>query len=529
MKELKNHTIALMIGTALFFDSLQWLLAFVFMDWLAGFFAFLTFFVWFKFYGMKFITPKRIATMGGAFLIEIIPVLAALPAWTGAVVILILDMKAKKLLSGDIKGALGAKTEPTFQKGPPQPTRPVRPTLEHLRYLNTLKPELYGNAPVRTPVKSIDSLQKAPVNELEFATQRFPKNTATIQTEDENEIMSSLGGVGNQLEKDSSGKIIEQNIDWNNLVFVRADTYSPKVTSGGVMIENAYDATGGKTKRLTNHFSLNHRVASNIGGSWENSPYTFIIPAKKMVEDNGNPDNLYSVDSFWAKSVKLPPGSVIIHEPGQKPDLGINENKYVLIERTPDNDRDKLLSGIITKMGYTEVRGSDRGVAMRDQNFDTNLENYAKKNGVRWGLHEFSWSEAWESAQAALKENHPSQAFGIFLNLEKDSQEVSRMPIDLKSSLVKEIFRELQSEPEKGKDLANIVGDVLESNMPDKKLIIEAVPIPTWKSIYEEMLMEAALGGVYENREEAVEAFNKLFAQPFEEITGHKLSDIIKE
>jgi hypothetical protein len=132
-KELKNHTIALMIGTALFLDFTQWLLAFIFMDWLVGFFAFLTFFVWFKIYGMKFMTPKRIATMGGAFVIEIVPILGALPAWTGAVVILILDHKAKR--------ALGTSAAPKEQKGPPLPDRPRRPTLNDWRYARDITRE----------------------------------------------------------------------------------------------------------------------------------------------------------------------------------------------------------------------------------------------------------------------------------------------------------------------------------------------------------------------------------------------------
>ena len=140
---LKNTTIALMVGTALFFDMLQWLLAFVFMDWLVGFFAFLTFLLWFKIHGMKFMTPKRIATMGGAFIIEIVPILSALPAWTGAVVILILDYKAKKLLASTTQGVTGEKTQPTFQKGPPLPPHPIRPSMEHVRYLNTIKPQLF--------------------------------------------------------------------------------------------------------------------------------------------------------------------------------------------------------------------------------------------------------------------------------------------------------------------------------------------------------------------------------------------------
>ena len=97
---LKNHTIILMICVALFFDALQWLLAFVFMDWLAGFFAFLTFFVWFKMYKISFMKPKRALVMAGGFLIEIIPFLAALPAWTAAVTIVALDSKVKKVVPG---------------------------------------------------------------------------------------------------------------------------------------------------------------------------------------------------------------------------------------------------------------------------------------------------------------------------------------------------------------------------------------------------------------------------------------------
>jgi len=126
-RELKNHTIVLMVVTALFFDSLQWVLAYILMDWLAGFFAFLTFLVWFWLYGIKFTTPKRLATMGGAFIIEIVPILSLLPAWTGAVVILVLDYKAKKILG------TSAPT-PTLQKGPPLPKRPRRPTMNDWRY-----------------------------------------------------------------------------------------------------------------------------------------------------------------------------------------------------------------------------------------------------------------------------------------------------------------------------------------------------------------------------------------------------------
>lgn len=96
-KGLDNTTIALMVSVAIFYDALQWLLAFVFMDWLVGFFAFLTFYLWFKMRGLNFATPKRAGTLGGAFIIEVVPFLSMLPAWTAAVVILALDSKIKKV------------------------------------------------------------------------------------------------------------------------------------------------------------------------------------------------------------------------------------------------------------------------------------------------------------------------------------------------------------------------------------------------------------------------------------------------
>lgn len=96
-KGLEKHTVILMIMTALFFDALQWLMAFVLMDWLVGFFALLTFYVWLKTQGIKF-TPKRSGTMFGGAIIEIIPVLSAFPAWTLAITIVALDAKIKDLI-----------------------------------------------------------------------------------------------------------------------------------------------------------------------------------------------------------------------------------------------------------------------------------------------------------------------------------------------------------------------------------------------------------------------------------------------
>ncbi|MDO8424127.1 MAG: hypothetical protein Q7S54_00765 [bacterium] len=101
-KGLNNTTIALMICVAVFFDVLQVLLSFLWLGWLAGIFAGLTFWLWFRMHGISFMKPKRFLTFGGASLIEVIPIpfLAALPAWTAAVSYLALSSKLQEIVPG---------------------------------------------------------------------------------------------------------------------------------------------------------------------------------------------------------------------------------------------------------------------------------------------------------------------------------------------------------------------------------------------------------------------------------------------
>src|SRR3989344_4663562 len=108
-KGLKSHTIVFMIAVALFYDVLQWLLTLLFMGWLAGIFAGLTFYVWFKLHGINFMKPKRFIVFGGASLIEMFPILplSALPAWTAAVTYLALNSKLQEVIPGASLTKLG--------------------------------------------------------------------------------------------------------------------------------------------------------------------------------------------------------------------------------------------------------------------------------------------------------------------------------------------------------------------------------------------------------------------------------------
>ncbi|MDO8728875.1 MAG: hypothetical protein Q7K26_03165 [bacterium] len=116
-KGLDNITITLMIIVALFYDALQILLAFIFLGWVVGIFAGLTFYVWFKRRGLSFMKPKRFLTFGITSVIEMVPSLliplSALPTWTAAITYLALDSKLKKVLP---TSAQKATSTPGFKK-----------------------------------------------------------------------------------------------------------------------------------------------------------------------------------------------------------------------------------------------------------------------------------------------------------------------------------------------------------------------------------------------------------------------------
>ncbi len=98
----------LLLGTALFFDFLQ---AIVQPIQILGqvlamgvdIFAFLTFIVWFLIIGVSFISPGRLVSIVGTFLVELVPVLDALPVWTFYILIMILLENSGIGVKGAIK------------------------------------------------------------------------------------------------------------------------------------------------------------------------------------------------------------------------------------------------------------------------------------------------------------------------------------------------------------------------------------------------------------------------------------------
>lgn len=112
-QRIGNMQGALMIAVAATVDGIQFLLNFIpFVGWiftaLISIFAWLTFFVWFKFNGVGFLEGKaavlKFSLIFGVSILEIIPVLNDLPAWIAYIVLMILIVRAEDVMYNKIGG-----------------------------------------------------------------------------------------------------------------------------------------------------------------------------------------------------------------------------------------------------------------------------------------------------------------------------------------------------------------------------------------------------------------------------------------
>ena len=105
-KELSKNTKWLMLGVAIFFDVLQWVLVWVAMDWLVVWVAAPTFILWFWMAGRRFSISQIMAFTGGT-LLEGIPILGDLPIWTGLILYL---TRVEKIVEKTASVVPGGKT-----------------------------------------------------------------------------------------------------------------------------------------------------------------------------------------------------------------------------------------------------------------------------------------------------------------------------------------------------------------------------------------------------------------------------------
>lgn len=98
-------TAFLMVILALFLDSSQVVFGVIglipligniigsLLSFFVGFFAWLSFYTWFKMHNVSFMRPQRLIALLGAGFVELVPYLNALPAWTFAVLFLIANTR----------------------------------------------------------------------------------------------------------------------------------------------------------------------------------------------------------------------------------------------------------------------------------------------------------------------------------------------------------------------------------------------------------------------------------------------------
>jgi hypothetical protein len=101
--QISDVTIFLMVFSALCFDGIQAVIGWIpffgnILAALLDIFIFLTFFLWFKIHGISMMTPKRISSLVGGGIAEIIPFFNVLPIWTGVVIYLISTTKIREVL-----------------------------------------------------------------------------------------------------------------------------------------------------------------------------------------------------------------------------------------------------------------------------------------------------------------------------------------------------------------------------------------------------------------------------------------------
>lgn len=108
-----------------------------------------------------------------------------------------------------------------------------------------------------------------------------------------------------------------------DLVAVHITKYPPRKGADGLEMSSTFDGSDWQTPRDTVHFALNHPVAGHMFGNWDDTPIGVIAPLDKMIEANGNPLVLNTVDTFFEASpgarIKLPEGSIVVR-PDKLPD-----------------------------------------------------------------------------------------------------------------------------------------------------------------------------------------------------------------
>lgn len=228
------------------------------------------------------------------------------------------------------------------------------------------------------------------------------KTEQEILKEKYKEVLEKNPRLGKEISLDKSrhpeaGREYDANqeISWDNIVFIRAEDKFPVQKEDELRISTPYETE--EAPRMTSHWCLNHKVVSHLYGNWEGSPYTIISPGKKMISKNGNPENLNGVDTYWLHGIDLPENSIILCREGAEiPNLSPELSKKINILEIDPKEEKKVISMLLEKMGYTELIGGTHYMEF-DKNIDTLTHKLALKENIEsTGLHIGDWTQKLE-------------------------------------------------------------------------------------------------------------------------------------
>lgn len=208
----------------------------------------------------------------------------------------------------------------------------------------------------------------------------------------------------------------DQEITWDNLVFIRATDHLPKINKdGNLILETPYSGTKEKNvdeidPRMTVSWSINHHIRSH--GDWkrEKLPYIIISPAKELVENNGKPDNFADVDSYWIGDMKLPKNTIILSNPKEKNNISQNISDKAYIKKFNLKEKpERITADTLEKLGYTPIKGG-KGYS-RTSGISEVFNSFAKKENIESGIHRKSDADVFEDRFDKLKSHDIEHVF----------------------------------------------------------------------------------------------------------------------
>lgn len=162
------------------------------------------------------------------------------------------------------------------------------------------------------------------------------------------------------------------------LVSVHATRYEPQVgPNGELIVPTTFDATKGKVLRSSVHTSLNHKVQGHMYGSWGDAGYVIISPFESMMEANGVPTVLNTVDTWWSRDPGEPlrfPDATIV-KPGGDKVSGLYEIKGNSVEfKSAGLDRQDLVALAEYKRREGDFESLARDI---ESSFRENFDSYS--------------------------------------------------------------------------------------------------------------------------------------------------------